>query len=298
MKKRRDSTRMATFMNKKDAQNLPFYHLENNELQELSFNSLLRMKAKCHSNCKQVLSDVQSSVNSQAACISFLRTENTDLKVSANVQSKKCLDLNKEIDRVTEKYKRLLEKQKKKTDAVEQSYKEMTDAYKRASEQAKLKVTITEHLETQVKLDKLKLAYTQLEETVKALTMDIEGSRVAPRHKVSRKVISSAKTELMYLTSKISETYYPSSDRKFFCHKCGSAEFHSRQRCPADEYDGTCGGCKKAGHFTLLCKHLGQYVWLFIFKFEGPNFFEVWRKYYDVNFYNFCIKMVKFHFLI
>ena len=51
-------------MNKKDAQNLPFYNLENDQLQDLRFNSLLRLK-KCQPACKKTLTELEKKISAQ-----------------------------------------------------------------------------------------------------------------------------------------------------------------------------------------------------------------------------------------
>lgn len=81
-KKVRDSMRMSAFINRKTAQNLPSHNTEVQDQFKLCFNSLLRMKPHTLSMkiYKTASNQLQSTMDDQHSCVSFLRMNKVEMK--------------------------------------------------------------------------------------------------------------------------------------------------------------------------------------------------------------------------
>ena len=206
--------------------------------------------------------------------ISFLRTENEDLKHNNYVQSEKCLSLGKEIDRITEKFKSQVEKQKKKISELE------TKSCDKKCKHSKIVVSNSEHLKTQNELSRLRSENKSLNQTVYSLSARIEELDQLRPHLQRSKIMGNAKDEMKLMcelyvmnceyedenvlckkcgTDKVHPWEECPRKKDLMCKKCGTTKYHPWEECPADVFSITCECCKKDGHFTLMCKHLGQH---------------------------------------
>lgn len=257
-------------MNRKDAQNLPFCNLEHSELQNLNFNSLLRIKQECQKGCKDKMRNLESTIDGLNTSISFLRKENIDLKVLADIHEKKTTELDKNLDRLAEKHKKQLRTEAQKNVVKVKSLESKISQMKFQLQESSSK--IASHWNDFIRTDKqLKLQKdnnTQLSEQVEKLQKEVLSIQktqsnvpVGSYQKVFKKAareLKEAISEMCILFDYEFDQYFDNHRGTFNCQKCGSSEYHPRDNCPAE--DITCECCHKTGHYTLLCKRMGQFL--------------------------------------
>ena len=104
---------MTAFLNRKDAENLPFSTLHNDELLRLCFNSLMRLKAKCGHKCKDESRIMHEKVGGLEASVSFLRIENSDIKITIKSNAD-------DLERIKKENKEIKSASKRKDKRVKQ----------------------------------------------------------------------------------------------------------------------------------------------------------------------------------
>ena len=274
LKKKRDTERMTAFLRRKDAENLPFNGLCNSELQRLSFNSLLRLKTECGSRCKKEKQAIEEKVGGLEASVSFLRIENSDIKITIKSTAddlERIKKENKEIKsasrRKDNRVKQFISESEKNAAKVkrfeqekEQLYIELGNSRRKIRElestissvdDTNEKIEILSRLvaETENVVSKERLHYAEIIQNLKISQIDLNKT-----NQYQHCTIQKCKQDISELSCYVSQLYGARIVRNFYCRKCGSTRFHERHKCPATSVRAQCMFCQGKNHFAIFCE--------------------------------------------
>jgi chromosome segregation ATPase len=247
----------------------------------------LRIQASNKTISKNTFNKLNQQLQCQSNSISFLKLENCDLKTTTTLKKKKCLDLERQIDRVTETYKKKLDSQINKVEILETQLKtsnykvkhfENEDQYlndkiiRLEAENLNLKTSFkastdkikslgNEGKHTAEALRKLDSQNSRLKQDVAFLSAKAEESKpttaslpfkIKEAIKCAREETISSHTNLVNFRDRV-------NIKTTSCKKCGSQAYHGNE-CPAQQLKGRCGYCDKKGHFTMMCTNINKLI--------------------------------------
>lgn len=235
IKKVRDTQRMTTFITKKNCQELPFYDLNNSELMEC-FPKHHHLHSQYKSVINFIIEECESETSLRDAVCDNLEEQVKQLKQKSQSDQELLHSKSEIVASIS------VEKSKQETE--NQQLRQQVQHLKSKLEHSKYDLD---------NKDKLRKQLHQVTEERNHLIKHYRNISAAHSNlKETYKKVSQELANFVDIHYTETEQSPNNCRRKFQCRRCGSAIYHTKKNCLANE--NSCAICRKQNHLTAVCR--------------------------------------------